>query len=58
MSYLCLREKKKELGLWPLDMVWFESQVACDGGEGLPCVRVLSPHSLGRGEMQVGGPGA
>lgn len=34
---------------------WFESQVACDGGEGPPCVKVLSPHSLGqRGDVGWG----
>lgn len=49
MSYLHLRSKKKEPGLCVLDMVWFEGQVASDGGEGLTCVEVLSPHGLGQG---------
>lgn len=51
------KTRKKELGLCPLDMVWFEDQLACDGDEGPPCVRVLSPLSLRTGETQAEDPG-
>lgn len=39
----------ESLTCWPqeLDMVWFESQVACGGGKELSCVKVLQPGARG-----------